>query len=226
MRKALFAVLVVCLVAGIAFAAQPTKARRVNPGPAAGQPPSGGDALQWIDYWNTSSGAYYTWNGEFYMSNLFKPDASWYPLDVVALEVMAVGIDGSTATGASGFINGVAVFDPSGTLLARELAVAAQVGVWTMVNLSSPPRINTGNFFGGLWNSTGVDLGEQCTAINWTPPPTEPYNCIDYTGATAGGNGAWAPSNCGDQYGTVSAASVRAQVNTNVPVELMRFDVS
>ena len=225
MRRVLLLVLVAGLVAGIAVAAQPAKDRQVAPTAGALQAPAGGDALEWIDYWNTSSASYYTWNGLFYMSNLFKPDAGWYPLDVVALEVLAVGIDGNTATGASGFINGVAVFDPTGALLAREIAVAAQVGVWITVPLSTPPRINTGNFFGGLCNSTGIDLGYQCTAVNWTPPPTEPYNCIDYSGATAGGNGAWTPSDCGNSYPTVSAASVRAQVNTNVPVELMNFNI-
>jgi hypothetical protein len=224
MKRALLVLVVVTLVGSIALAAGPTRDRKIINGPDTGGEPFNGEALQWIDYWNTASASYYTWNGLFYMSNLFKPDGTWYPLDVVALEVLAVGLDGATATGAAGVIDGVAVFDPGGTLLARELNVNAQVGIWTIVNLTSPPRINTGNFFGGLWNSTGIDLGYQCTAVNWTPPPTEPFNCIDYTGATAGGNGAWAPSDCGNQYSTVSAASVRAQVDTNVPVELMRFD--
>jgi hypothetical protein len=224
MKKVLLALVVVSLVGSIALAAGPARDRKIINGPDTGGEPFNGEALQWIDYWNTMSASYYTWNGLFYMSNLFKPDAMWYPLDVVALEVLAVGLDGNTATGAAGVLDGVAVFDSGGTLLARELNVNAQVGIWTIVNLTSPPRINTGNFFGGLWNSTGIDLGYQCSAVNWTPPPTEPYNCIDYTGATAAGNGAWAPSDCGTQYPTVSAASVRAQVDTNVPVELMRFD--
>ena len=226
MKKALFVVVICCLIAGIAVAAAPAKAKRVVPGPNAAMPPQGGDALQWIDYWNTSSALFYTWNGTFYMSNLFKPQAGWYPLDVVALEVLAVGLDGNTVTGAAGTLNGAAVFNAAGTaVLARELNIPAQVGIWTMVNLTTPPRINTGNFYGGLWNSTSVDQGYQCTAINWTPPPTEPFEDITYSGATAGGNGAWAPGGAGGQYGTISAASVRAQVNTNVPVELMRFDV-
>lgn len=225
MKRIMFVVVVCCLIAGIAVAAAPAKDKRVIPGPNAALPPHGGDALQWIDYWNTSSAYYYQWNGSFYMSNLFKPQGSWYPLDVVALEVLAIGLDGNTVTGAAGTLNGAAVFDPTGTLLARQLNIPAQVGIWTMVNLTTPPRINTGNFYGGLWNSTSIDLGYQCTAVNWTPPPTEPFDCVSYSGATAGGNGAWAPENCGAQYGTVSAASVRAQVNTNVPVELMRFDV-
>jgi hypothetical protein len=225
MRRTLSIAVVLVIISGLALASGPAKDRKILGGPDTSAVPPGSEALQWIDYWNTSSAAYYTWNGQFYMSNLFKPDGGWYPLDVVALEVLAVGLDGATATGAAGVIDGVAVFDSAGSLLARELNVAAQVGVWTMVNLTSPPRIAAGNFFGGLWNSTGVDLGYQCSAVNWTAPPTEPFNCIDYTGATAGGNGAWAPSNCGDIYGTVSAASVRAQVDSNVPVELMRFDV-
>jgi len=225
MRKAMLVVVVCCLIAGIAVAAAPTKAKRVVAGPGAAVPPQGGDALQWIDYWNTSSALFYTWNGTFYMSNLFKPQGGWYPLDVVALEVLAMGLDGNTVTGAAGTLDGAAVFDPAGTLLARELNIPAQVGIWTMVSLATPPRINTGNFYGGLWNSGGIDQGYQCTATNWTPPPNEPFECVSYSGATAGGNGAWAPEGCGAQYPTVSAASVRAQVNTNVPVELMRFDV-
>jgi hypothetical protein len=227
MKKAMLLVVVCCLIASVAVAATPAKGKKVVPGPGAAVPPPGGDALQWIDYWNTSSATYYTWTGFFYMSNLFKPQAGWYPLDVVALEVMPMGLDGNTVTGAAGTLNGVAVFDPAGTILARELNVPANVGVWTLVNLTTPPRINTGNFYGGLWNSSYVDLGFQCTAINWTPPPTEPFECVDTAGGspTAGAPGPWAPSGCGAQYGTVSAASVRAQVNTNVPVELMRFDV-
>jgi hypothetical protein len=229
MKKMMFVVVVCCLIASIAFAAAPAKGRKVVPGPNAAVPPQGGDALQWIDYWNTSSVNYYTWGGNFYMSNLFKPQGTWYPLDVVALEVLMVGLDGNTATGAAGTLNGAAVFNAGGTaVLARELNIPAQVGVWTLVNLTTPPRINTGNFYGGLWNSNDaamIDLGYQCTAANWTPPPTEPFNCIFYSGATAGGNGAWAGNDCGSLWPTVSAASIRAQVNTNVPVELMRFDV-
>ncbi len=225
MRKVLLVLVVVTFVSGVALAAGPARDHKIVNPPADTYEPLGDRALEWIDYWNTSSAAYYSWNGFFYMSNLFKPDGGWYPLDVVALEVMAVGLDGNTATGAAGVINGVAVFDPTGILLARELDIAAMVGVWTIVNLTVPPRINTGNFFGGIWNSTGIDLGQQCTAVNWTPPPTEPFNCISFSGATAGGTGAWAPSDCGNSYPTVSAASVRAQVDSNVPVELMRFDV-
>jgi hypothetical protein len=223
MRQCALLLTVVVLTAGLVGAAGPSKAVRFETGPSDPGAGAGPDALQWIDYWNTSSANYYTWDGLFYMSNLFKPQGTWYPLDVVALEVLAVGIDGLTNTGSAGVLDGVAVFDPTGALLARELNVNAQVGVWTIVNLTSPPRISTGNFFGGLWNSTGIDLGYQCTATGWTPPPTEPFNCVDYTGATAGGTGAWAPSDCGNSYPTVSAASVRAQVDTNVPVELMRF---
>jgi hypothetical protein len=224
-------VVVCCLIAGIAVAAAPTRVRQAAGAPNAAGAPAGGEALQWIDYWNTSGAFYYTWSGNpDYMSNVFKPTAGWYPLDVVALEVWAFALDNNQTTGAAGVLNGVAVFDPAGGLLARQLNINAQVKTWTNVPLSSPPRINTGNFIAGLWNSNDGsslnDAGYQCTAINWTAPPTEPLIFLTAgSGATAGGAGPWIPTDWGAGYSTVSAASVRAQVNTNVPVELMRFDV-
>jgi hypothetical protein len=203
----------------------------VASGPNAAGSPDGSKALEWIDYWNTG-GSQFTWSGDpAYMSNVFKPAAGLYPLDVVALEVWAYALDDNTTTGAAGTLNGVAVFDPAGTLLARELNISAQVKTWVNVPLTSPPRINTGNFIAGLWNSaagSGVynDAGYQCTALGWTAPPTEPMVFMTAgSAATAGGAGPWSPDTWGSGYSTVSAASVRAQIDSNVPVELMRFDV-
>ncbi|HQN96936.1 MAG TPA: hypothetical protein PLM61_11230 [Thermoanaerobaculales bacterium] len=229
MKKAVLAVVVCCMIAGLAMAAGPTRVRQTGGPNAAGAPPAG-EALEWIDYWNTG-GSFYTWSGApNYMSNVFKPTAGWYPLDVVALEVWAFALNNNTATGAAGVLNGAAVFDLAGGVLARELNINAQVKTWTNVPLASPPRISTGNFIAGLWNSNDGtnynDAGYQCTAVNWTPPPTEPLMFLTHgTAGTAGAAGPWTLTDWGATYGTVSAASIRAQVNTNVPVELMRFDV-
>lgn len=220
MRNVVLAIIVVALAAGVAVAEKPMKADH-NSGKSAMVPPSN-EALQWIDYYNEGAAGFYGWNGLFYMSNLFKPDAGWYPLDVVALEVFPHELDGSTVTGNAGMIDGVAVFSPGAGILARELAVPGTVRTWTLVNLTSPPRITTGNFYGGIWNSTGIDGGRQASATGWTAPPTEPFTCLD---GTAAAGATFTVNTCGDAYGTVSAAAVRAQVDSNVPVELMRFDV-
>jgi hypothetical protein len=232
MKNVLIVGAMLVLVGGVVWAAAPVSRHLESTGAlnAAGGPP-GGEALEWLDYWNTS-GSYYTWSGTpNYMSNVFKPQGTWYPLDVVAVEVWAYALDNNVTTGAAGVLNGVAVFDPAGAILARELNIAAQVKTWTNVPISSPPRINTGNFIAGLWNSNDGtdynDAGYQCTAINWTAPPTEPLIFMTAgTAGTAGAAGPWVTANWGANYSTISAASIRAQVDTNVPVELMRFDVN
>jgi hypothetical protein len=239
--KKLFAKFMVAVVvltaASFVMAAKPAKHSRhkIKGTRAKMTEKSKGKALVTLDYYNLASAAFYNWSGDFYMSNLFKPAGGSYPLDVIALEVYADGLDNNTVTGAAGVLNGVAVFDPAGTILKRELAVPVAVRTWTTVPLTPPlPNIATGNFYAGLWNSADASAGGAITAINdagvqasataWTGPPTEPFECMDGpTGSTAGGAGPWAPGGCGAAYATVSAASVRAQINTNVPVELMRF---
>ena len=220
MRKIVFVFVAVALVGTVALAVGPSKAEKVNR-PVNVQSPD--RAAETIDYWGAGGSSFYTWSGIMYMSNLFVPTAGWYPLDVTSLDVMPARLDGSTASGFAGVLDGVAVFDTGGAVLSRELAVNGSVNVWINVPLSSPPQIAAGNFFGGIWNSTGVEGALQTTASNWTAPPTEPLNCLD--GASAAAAGPFVPSNCGDAYSTVSAASVIANVNTNVPVELMRFEI-
>ncbi|MEN8162949.1 MAG: hypothetical protein ABFS37_02375 [Acidobacteriota bacterium] len=219
MRKIAFIFVAVALVGAVALAVGPSKAEKVDR-PANVESPD--RAPQTIDYWGAGGAAFYSWNGDFYMSNLFKPTAGWYPLAVTSLDVMPARLDGLTGTGSAGVLDGVGVFDTAGGVLSRELAVAGSVNVWMNVPLSTPPQIATGNFYGGLWNGT-ADGGLQTTASNWTAPPTEPFNCLNGTGAAAAGP--FTPSFCGDQYGTVSAASVIANVNTNIPDELMVFEV-
>jgi hypothetical protein len=231
MKKALVLVVVIALIGAVTvLAAQPAKGVRSTTAGNSARPPAGADALQWIDYWNNSSAFFYTWTGSFYMSNVFKPQAGWYPLDVVALEVFADSLDGSQVTGAAGVLDGVAVFDPAGNVLWRQLNLNLPVRTWTQVPIATPPRITSGNFFGGMWNDNVAgtpsivdDGGYQCTAINWSAPPTEPFTCMNNPANTAGGPGAWTANTCGSTYPTVSAASVRAQINSNVPVELMRL---
>ncbi len=225
MRKALLVVVAVALVGAVAFAAAPAKGTKVNLANPAG--PGQSEAPQTIDYWGAGGSSFYTWSGNFYMSNLFKPDAGWYPLDVTSLDVLPASLDSQTASGAAGVLNGVGVFSTAGAVLARELNVNATVSNWVNVPLTTVPRIAAGNFYGGLWNSAVSggptnDGGLQTTASNWTAPPTEPFQCLNGTAVNAAGP--YTASNCGDTYTTVSAASVIANVNTNVPVELMRFD--
>lgn len=182
-------------------------------------------ALVTLDYVDLA-GTFYLWNGTFYMSNIFKPGGGDYPLQVVALEVYYTGLDDLT-TGA-GTIDGVRVFDPAGTVLATELGIPATIDAWTVVNLTAPPTIATGNFIAGGWNSyaSASDYNDamlQGSAnVSWVAPPDEPFVAVG-GGASAGAAGPWSVSAPGTAYTTVSAATVRAQINTNVPVELMRF---
>ncbi len=227
MRKVIIFAIVVALVGAAAvMAEQPRRQRVDNPPANAAQPPAADRALVWLDYWN-AGGSHFTWGGNMYMSNLFKPTAGTWPLDVVALEVYTRTLDGSTVTAAAGTLNGVAVFDPAGAVLSRQLNIAVTNRTWTQVPLVTQPTITTGNFYAGLWNdAVAGDRGWQCTALGWTTPPDEPFACITAgTAGTANGAGPWTVGACGSGYSTVSAASIRAQVNTNVPVELMSFDV-
>lgn len=181
-------------------------------------------ALVTLDYVD-AGGTFYLWNGTFYMSNVFKPGATDYPLQVVALDVYYTGLDDLT-TGA-GVIDGVRVFDPAGAILATELNIAATIDAWTNVPITSPPTIAAGNFVAGGFNNyvSAADYNDamlQGSAINWTAPPDEPFVAVN-GGASAAAAGPWTVSAAGATYTTVSAATVVATINTNVPVELMRF---
>ncbi len=186
-------------------------------------------ALVTLDYYDTATTAY-GWTGNFYMSNLFMPTAGSWPLQVLALEVYANALDNVETVGTPGVLNGVAVFDPTGAILARDLGVAATVKTWTTVPLSAPPVIAAGNFVAGMWNSNvgaGArnDAGLQASAMNWPGAAgTEPFRAVG-GGMTAGAAGPWVVDTAPSSYTTTSAAAVRAQINTGVPVELMRFEV-
>lgn len=194
-----------------------------------------------LDYLDPASSAFYTWTGNMYLSNLFIPAGGSYPLVVTDLEVFAPSLNGSEVTGAAGVLDGVAVFDAAGTtILNRKLAVNATVATWTTIPLVAPlPQIASGNFYAGGWNNNAAGSTPSAPSIPndglqqgsanaaWTGAG-EPLNCISFTGATAGDAGAagpWAPDGCGAVYSTVSAVAIRAHINTNTPVELMRFEI-
>lgn len=189
-----------------------------------------------IDYFDAGSASTYTWNGQFYMSNMFKPAAAGvpYPFWVSTVEVFPGGIDGQTTTGATGTIDGVRVFAPMGTgsltVAAEMFGIQGSARVWNAVNFATATAatIASGDFFAGMWNSTSLDLGLQGSATGWTGPPVEPMDCINTAGGGGSANaaGPWfvhSSGACGDQYGTTSAAAVRVVADDSIPVELMTF---
>lgn len=187
-------------------------------------------ALVTLDYFNLGSAAFYYWGGPNYMSNIFQPGAGDYPLDVVSAEVYYAALDDVTTTGAAGTIDGVRVFDPAGAILASQLGVPGLANSWNTVTFTTPPTIAAGTFLAGGFNSyvSSTDRNDgmlQGSAQAWTGPPTEPFRMLDAgTAATAGSPGPWTVMDSGAAWATTSAASIRVTINTNVPVELMRFD--
>jgi len=235
-RKIGIVVVLVALVGVVAFADNNVRDKRVNLPIVGGGTSEGGEALYTLDYFFAGPAGTYTWNGIFYMSNMFKPDPTWYPFGIMTVEVNPARLGGLSTAGATGTIAGVRIFTGAGptvNVAAERLALAgAAVGTWYPVNFTTATAvvIGSGNFWAGLWNSTYVEGGLQGEATGWVAPPVEPLECINSAGATpaAGGAGPWslhAAGACGDQYGTVSAATVRVTVDDTVPVELMRFSV-
>ena len=236
MRKITIVVALVALVGMVVFADNNARDKRVDLPMTGGSIDGAGKALHTLDYFFVGPAGTYTWGGEFYMSNMFKPDPTWYPFGIMTVEVNPGRLGGSTATGAGGTIAGVRIFTGAGptvNVAAERLALTgAAVGTWYPVTFTAATAvvIGSGNFWAGLWNSTDVEGGLQGEATGWVAPPVEPLECINSAGATptAGGAGPWslhAAGNCGDQYGTTSAATVRVTVDDAVPVELMRFSV-
>ena len=84
-----FAILmtVVILVGGGVYAADIQRGGKVTPSENIQAAPPAGEAVYWLDYYDEGSATFYYWEGQFYMSNLFKPDPSWYPFGVVQAEV-------------------------------------------------------------------------------------------------------------------------------------------
>lgn len=235
MRRALVVVALVAVVGGIAYASDNVRGARVEMPNMDTTPMEGGETVYTLDYFFAGPAGTYTWNGLFYMSNMFKPDPSWYPFGIMTVEVNPGALDGTTATGAVGVIDGVRIFTGAGptvNVAAERFNLTGSVGTWLPVNFTagSAVVINSGNFWAGMFNSGGVEGGLQGSAVGWTGPPVEPFECIDTAGGspTAAGGGPWqlhATGDCGDQYGTTSAATVRVAVDDTVPVELMRFAV-
>jgi hypothetical protein len=235
-RKIGIVVVLVALVGVVGFADNNVREKRVNIPIVGGGTSEGGETLYTLDYFFAGPAGTYTWNGTFYMSNMFKPDPLWYPFGIMTVEVNPARLGGLTTTGVAGTIAGVRIFTGAGptvNVAASRLALTgAAVGTWYPVNFTAATAvvIGSGNFWAGLWNSTGVEGGLQGEATGWVAPPVEPFECINSGGATpsAGGAGPWslhATGDCGDQYGTTSAATVRVTVDDTVPVELMRFSV-
>jgi len=228
----------VALVGVVAFADNNVRGARVtHPSQGSSGAAGSGETLHVLDYFMAGPAGTYTWTGLFYMSNMFKPDPGWYPFGIVTVEVNPAMLGGLTTTGAGGTIAGVRIFTGTGgptaeanTVAERFALTGAAVGTWYPVNFTAGTAvvINSGNFWAGLWNSSYVEGGLQGEATNWTAPPAEPMECIDTAGGspTVGAAGPWflhAAGNCGDQYGTVSAATVRVTLDDTIPVELMRF---
>jgi hypothetical protein len=237
-RKHALILALISFVALGAWAADNARDAKVTAANAT-EGPAGGGAQYWLDYFNAGPAGTYLWNGLFYMSNMFKPDPAWYPFGILTVEVFPGRLDGLTTTSAAGIIDGVRVFTGAGgnaslvNVVAEQFDVAGAAQVWVPVNWATgtAPVISSGDFWAGIWNSTDVEGGLQgSTNGSWIGPPVEPFECIDFlTGTpTAQSAGPWylhLTGNCGDQYGTTSAAAVRVLVDDTIPVELMRFSV-
>jgi hypothetical protein len=235
-KKTLAILALACLVGFVAYADNIARDKQVNMTLSGSEAP---EALHTLDYFFSGPAGTYTWTGLFYMSNMFKPDPLWYPFGIMTVEVNPAQLDGATTTGAMGTIDGVRVFTGTfgygatvNVVASRLNLTGAAVGTWYPVVFTAATAvvINSGNFWAGMWNSSYVEGGLQGEATGWVTPPVEPFECINSPGTApnAGGPGPWTlhlSGNCGDQYATTSAATVRVTVDDAVPVELMRFSI-
>jgi hypothetical protein len=186
----------------------------------------GGEAIEVLDYFDPLGAATWTWgiDAPRYMGNVFVPNGGWYPLAIQRLEVIMAWVDGTGA----GTVDRVAVFNDAGTMMASVAGLPGILtGTWVPFTFASPyPEIAAGNFWGGAWQGTGGledrPLGGTATAA-WTNF-NEPQRGIAGPPTSAAPTG-WATTHIGSAYPTASAHAVRAVVDTNVPVELMRIDV-
>jgi hypothetical protein len=210
---------VLVVAAVVAVAAQPTK-KSVFPA-TVGRGEVSGEAIEVIDYW-IGTGSLWTWGGtDFYLANIFKPNLSWYPLNILRLEI----IFGEVDAGAFGTVNRVRIFGPLLTVLG-EVVNQAGVGTttWVPFTFATPISIAAGDFIGGAWN-TPYENNLGGTATGWPPGvPTEPQIQV-YGGASSGATTGWATSQIGVGYPTISCAVARAIIDSNIPVELMRFEI-
>jgi len=218
------ALVIVVLVAVVAVAADSTKEMQLRvpeDRDFGGSATKATEAIEVIDYWS-GAGGLWTWGGtDFYLANLFKPDPTWYPLNILNLEVIFGEVDGGTI----GTVNRVRVFGPALSVLG-EVVNQAGVGTttWVPFTFATPINIAAGDFFGGAWNTT-LENNLGGTATGWTAAtPAEPQVRIQ-GGASSGAAVGWVSDQIGAGYPTVSCAVARATVDSNVPVELMRFSV-
>jgi hypothetical protein len=219
MKKFFVVAVLVFSVAAVAGAVTMHKQKVDGVKPVVQETATAGRAAQTIDYL-TSVG--WTWGSGFYFGNLFHPDGTWYPLQVQSFDVIMQHVDGTAAT--TGVLDRVVLCNPAGNVLASAVNVAGvPEGAWANIPLAAPVTITSGDFI-GLVNQPGAT--EQLfggTATNWnTTVSREPQRRGN---GTAAASILSITSGIGSNYATVSAAAIRANIDTNVPVELMAFDV-
>lgn len=174
-------------------------------------------APQTIDYLAAPS---WTWGGGFYFGNLFHPTAGWYPVQVQSFDVVMYLVD---STG-SGVLDRVVLTNPAGSVLASAANVpGVATSTWVNIPLPTPQTIASGDFIGFVWQPSSGEVLMGGPGTNWlTSVSREPQRAGAGTAAAAG---ITVTSAIGNTWTTVSAAAIRANVDTNVPVELMAFSV-
>lgn len=215
----------ILLAAGLVSAGSAEKVPEGKLDPAPPAFSGGGEAIEYLDYFDPA-GFTWTWGVDAprYMGNVFVPVGGWYPLAIQRLEVIMAWVDGTGA----GTVDRVAAFNDAGTMMASVAGLPGVLtGTWVPFTFASPyPEIAAGNFWGGVWQATGGledrPLGGTAT-VAWTNF-TEPQRGISGPPTSAAPTG-WATTHIGSTYSTASATAIRAVVDTNIPVELMRFDV-
>ncbi|MCD4748003.1 MAG: hypothetical protein K8R59_01410 [Thermoanaerobaculales bacterium] len=181
--------------------------------------PPEGRAPQTIDYLAAPG---WTYGDGFYFGNLFHPDGGWYPVQVQSFDVVMQNVDGTATT--TGVLDRVVLVNPAGSVLASAANVpGVAAGTWANIPLATPQTIASGDFIGFVWQPDSNERLYGGTATNWnTSVSREPHRA---GGGTAAAAAITVTSAIGSGYATVSAAAIRANVDTNVPVELMAFSV-
>jgi len=217
--------IICCIVVGgfTADAAEKVRVEKMKPGSL--QAATNTEAIETLDYFDPL-GFTWSWNvaGPRYVGNIFTPAGGSYPLAIQRLEVIFRTIDGT----GGGTIDGVGLFDGTGNLLAHVGGVTgASTGTWIQFPFASPyPEIAAGNFWGGGWQDTTASDRPLCgTATTGWTNANEPQATIANSATGSQFPVGWSAFRIGSGYPTASAAAVRAVIDTNVPVELMRFDV-
>ena len=219
MRK-LFVLAVLVLGVAVAVGAANMQRQRVDPIEVTADPaPAGDRAPQTISYLDVIG---WNWGSGFYFGNLFHPDGAWYPLQVQSFDVMMMVIDGTT--GSTGVLDRVVLTNPVGVVLGSAANVpGVQQQAWANIPLATPVTISSGDFIGFVWQPDSNEVLYGGIAVNWnTTVSREPHRAAS---GTAAAPVLTVSSAIGSSFTTTSAAAIRANVDTNVPVELMAFDV-